>query len=119
MSDQIHWRTFSSWAIDLIESFRGGTSDQFAINDGRRRTGAVTEAINRFEGEFVVRTGLAKIDAQTVFDMIGKGDRAQGLARFGAAKLDDVAAQRFVLEIVIEADNAMNFGARKAKRRSN
>ena len=47
--------------------------------------------------------------------MFGEGHRAHRLTRFGAADVNDVAARRLMLKVVIEAHDAMDFGARKVK----
>ena len=48
--------------------------------------------------------------------MVGKQVASGGLAGFGAAKLQDVAACGLLAEVVIEGDNAMDFSARNVER---
>jgi len=59
---------------------------------------------------------LSKFDSETFLNMCREFDRAHRLARLGAADADDVSAGGRSPKIVVEADDAVNLGAREIQR---
>lgn len=76
----------------------------------------VAEAVDGLEGEVVIRGGLAQFHAEAIFDVLDQFVAAHGLAGFGAADVEDVAARRMMAKIVIEGDDAVHFGVRYVER---
>ena len=90
--------------------------DDAAVEHGRRRHRAEPEAVDRFESDAAVGTGLAECHAEARLGLRRKRFAAGGLAGFGAAQLEHVTPRRVFAKVVIEGDDAVDFGARDIQR---
>src|SRR5262245_49711420 len=75
------------------------------VDHDRRRTGAVTQAIDSFERETPVRGRRAGFRAQRRLGMSEQPLGSHGLAGLGPADAHYVPAGRLLTEVVIEGDD--------------
>src|SRR3546814_20575826 len=61
---------------------------------------------------------MAPVEAEAVERVAGQRLAAHRLAGFGAAQLEHMLAGRSAAEIMVEADDAVDFGARQVQRSS-
>ena len=105
---------------DLRDDLVGGRgvhpADQPAIDHGRRRGRAKTEAVDRIKRHAAVGGGLAEVDAELLADAVG--DRAPPAAWQASARQSFRTCRpgRLAPKIVIEGHDAVHFGARNVQR---
>ncbi|MCY1550748.1 hypothetical protein D9M68_870230 [compost metagenome] len=88
---------------------------QLAVEHGVRRTGAVTQAVHRLQGQAAVGAGLAQLQAEFFLQLGGQRLGAHRLAGLGLAQLEVHTARRAGAEVMVEADHPMYLGARQAE----
>ena len=74
----------------------------FIIDSDRGSTGAVAQAIDRFQCEQTVAGGFTVFDAQACLDVILQFTRTHGLTGFRAAQVKDVLSGRLTAKVVIK-----------------
>ena len=89
---------------------------ELAVENERRRTGAIPEAEDRLQRVATVGRGLMEIDAQPALDVRGEAIRAHALARLGTADADHMPARRRLPEIMVKGDDAVHLGAAEVER---
>ncbi len=92
-------------------------SDDAAVQHRRRRGGAEAEAIDRLQRDARIGRGISKRNAELCFRARSERIAARSLAGFGAAQFQHMAAGGLVAEVMIEGEDAMDFGARQIERR--
>jgi hypothetical protein len=101
-------------AVDKeIGDFGGDAAVKLAIEHDGGRKSAVSEAEYRFESEAAVFCGLAQLGPETILHVPDHVLAAHRLAGLSAAYAQYMAARGSMAKVVIEADDAMDFGMGK------
>ena len=79
---------------------------ELAIHHDRGGEGAISEAVDRFEGDRAIGCRLAGFDSEASLEVVEERFATHRLARLGPADLEDVAAGRGLAEVVVEVDDS-------------
>ena len=101
---------------ERIELLFVEAADNPAVEHRRRRDRAQAEAIDRLKRDAPSAVVSPNCNAEPRFARAPQARRRRGLAGFGAAELQHVAARGLAAEVVIEGDDAVHLGARDVQR---
>src|SRR5262249_26082907 len=101
---------------DRVEALLVDAAVEIVADHHRRRQRAVPEAVHGEQREAAVLARLAELDAELALRVRARLLGVHRLAGLSAAHLDDVAAAGRLAEVVVEAEHAVDLGARAVQR---
>src|SRR5579883_374467 len=98
-----------------VEALRSYPAMQPAIDHHRGRARTITQAIDGFQGETPVGRRLVEVYPQPLPRVRGQRFAPDGLTRLCPAYADGVHTRGRAAKVVIERNDAMDFGARQVE----